>query len=169
MPTLVNALARPTNPSALRKGIGALAVIAAASVTTRVIIAGHDEADHWVVVAQDSNASISLDTSRIVAENGRTYEIWYRTDHAVTRLYKDKPFNREVVHAVLRCDDYAFRVMSTAMSVGARSPFVTQFTDSGDLARQPWRRVEPGSIEADAAHATCEVADWANWAARRSP
>jgi len=118
------------------------------------------------MVARDSTYSISVDTSRIVAEPGRTYDIWYRTDHTVTRFYNDKAFTREVVHAVLRCDGYTFRVMSTAMSMGAGRAVLRQVTEPRDLVRQPWRRVEAGSTEADAAHATCEVADWAKWGRR---
>jgi len=164
--TLAEALTRPATPSSLRRGIGALAVVAAASVTTRVIVTGHDDATHWLMVARDSTYSISIDTSRIVAQPGRIYEIWYRTDHTVTRFYNDKAFTREVVHAILRCDGYTFRVMSTVMSMGSGRPVVRQFTEPRDLLRQPWRRVEPGSTEADAAHATCEVADWAKWGRR---
>jgi len=164
--TFADALTRPATPSSLRRGIATLAVVAAASVTTRVIVTGHDDAARWLMVAKDSTYSISIDTSRIVADPGRIYEIWYRTDHTVTRFYNDKAFTREVVHAILRCDGYTFRVMSTVMSMGSASPVVRQVTEPRDLVRQPWRRVEPGSTEADAAHATCEVADWAKWGRR---
>jgi len=164
MSTLADALTRPATPSTVRRGIAALTVVAAASVATRVVITSQDEATHWVVVARDSTFSISLDTSRIIARPGRIYQIWYRTDHTVTRFYRDEPFNRELVHAVLRCDGYTFRVMSTAMSMGSRHPVIRQVTDDRELVRQQWRGVEPGSTEADAAHATCNLADWANWA-----
>ncbi len=166
MSTFADVLTHPAMPSPLRRGIGALAVVAAASVATRVIVTGRDAAAVWLLVARDSTYSISIDTSRIVAEAGRTYEIWYRTDHTVTRFYNDKAFTREVVHAILQCDGYRFRVMSTVMSMGSGRPVIRQFTEPRDLARQPWRRVEPGSTEADAAHATCEVADWAKWGRR---
>lgn len=166
MPAFAHVLTRPATPSSLRRGIGALAVVAAASVTTRVILTEHDDTAAWLLVARDSTYSISLDTARIVAKPGREYEIWYRTDHTVTRYYNDKAFTREVVHAILRCDGYTFRVMSTAMSMGSERPVIRQITEPRDLVRQPWRRVEPGSTEADAAHATCEVADWAKWGRR---
>jgi hypothetical protein len=166
MSTFADVLARPATPSSLRRGIGALAVVAAASVTTRVIVSDRDDTAHWLLVARDSTYSISIDTSRIVAKPGREYEIWYRTDHTVTRFYNDKAFTREVVHAILRCDGYTFRVMSTVMSIGSGHPVIRQITEPRDLQRQPWRRVEPGSTEADAAHATCEVADWSKWGRR---
>jgi len=167
MSTFVDVLTRPATPSSLRRGIGTLAVVAAASVTTRVIVTDHDDARHWLLVARDSTYSISLDTARIVAKAGREYEIWYRTDHTVTRFYNDKAFTREVVHAILRCGDgYTFRVMSTTMSMGSGRPVIRQITEPRDLVRQPWRRVDPGRTEADAAHATCEVADWTKWGRR---
>jgi hypothetical protein len=92
--------------------------------------------------------------------------VWYRTDHATTRFYQEKAFTRELVHAILRCDGYSFRITSVAMSMGDARPVIRQFTEPLDLARQQWRRVEAGSTEADAARATCQVADWTKWGRR---
>jgi hypothetical protein len=152
----------------LRRAVRIGGVVAAVAVTGRSIAtAGNDEA-HWIVVARDSGYTISIDTTRIISESGHTYEVWYRTDHAVTRFYKEKAFTRETVHAILRCDSYKFRIMSTAMSMGSKRPVTTQIMEGRDLERQSWRRVEAGSTEADAARATCVVADWAASSRRSS-
>jgi hypothetical protein len=120
----------------------------------------------WLVVERDSGYTIALDTSRIVREYGRTYEIWYRTDHAAERFYRGKAFTRETVHAILRCDSYSFRVISTTMSIGSGRSVVHQAMDSRDLAREAWHSVEPASADEKAALATCELADWKAWARR---
>jgi hypothetical protein len=112
-------------------------------IATALAIAGRaiagdlrDERARWLVVDRDSGYTIAIDTSRIVREHGRTYEIWYRTDHASKRFYRGKAFTRETVHAILRCDGYSFRVISTTM---------------------------PGSTDEKAALATCQLADWKSW------
>src|SRR5688572_17409882 len=119
-----------------------IAVVTAAVLATSAIASGGADPAHWMLVARDSSYVISIDTSRIVATPGRTYEVWYRTDHATTRFYREKAFTRELVHAVLRCDGYSFRVMSVAMSIGDSRAVIRQITEPRDLARQQWRRVE---------------------------
>ena len=136
--------------------------LAAAALYTTLSARPNDES-RWMVVARDSNYTISLDTSRILALSGRTYEIWYRTDHAAMRYYKEKAFTRETVHAILRCERYSYRVASVAMSMGDGRAVTRQITEPSDLARQEWRRVEAGTTDADAARATCVVADWSKW------
>jgi hypothetical protein len=144
----------------MRKVVHAALVVAAGVVTWRVIVRTADDRDNWMNVARDSGYTVSIDTTHIMREYGRTYEVWYRTDHAMTRFYKQKAFTREMVHAILRCDNYSFRVMSSAMSMGSRYPVVQQATEPKDLADQPWRPVEAGSTEADAARGACIVSDW---------
>jgi Surface-adhesin protein E len=147
-------------PSRFRTVARTAIVLAATAITVRLIGASGDNRVHWLVVARDSNYTIAIDTTRIVAEYGRTYDVWYRTDHAATRFYKEKAFTRETIHAVLRCDGYRFRIMSVAMSMGSGRAVTWQSAEPQDLASQSWRRVEPGSTESDAARATCQVADW---------
>jgi hypothetical protein len=151
----------PSSKLAVRVGI-----VAAVVVTARAVATSDDGPTRWLVVARDSSYTISIDTAHIVALPGRVYEIWYRTDHSTTRYYKENAFTRETVRAILRCDGYSFRVASVAMSMGAGRPVARQITEPRDLARQAWRRVEAGSTEADAARATCVVADWAKWGRR---
>lgn len=139
----------------LARSAGLLAlVVAGAWLATR----GNDT-HRWLIVARDSNYTIAIDTAHLRRYAGRDYEIWYRTDHAAMRYYNQKAFNRELVHAILSCRSYAFRVDRSVMSVGDGRPVAVQTTDARDLSRQPWHRIEPGSTEADAAHATCVVAD----------
>jgi hypothetical protein len=127
-----------------------------------------DERARWLVVDRDSvgGYTIAIDTSRIVREYGRTYEIWYRTDHASKRFYRGKAFTRETVHAILRCDGYSFRVISTTMSLGSWRSVLHQAMDKRDLEREDWRSVEPASADEKAALATCQLADWKSWVRR---
>jgi hypothetical protein len=153
--------------SGVRLGIQAGGILAAIAFAGHAIASGvRDSRARWVVVERDSGYTIALDTSRIVRERGRTYEIWYRTDHASPRFYRGEAFTRETVHAILQCNGYAFRVISTTMSTGAGRSVVHQEMDARDLQREAWHPVEPGSEDEKAALATCQVADWKAWSHR---
>lgn len=142
---------------ARRAWIGPL-LAAITVIAWRVFIPGDDDA-HWMLIARDSSYSISLDTTRIGRVFDRGYDIWYRTDHVATRFYKAKAFNRETVRAEIACRDFAFKVVSTTMSMRGAGAVERQINSRDDVQRQKWHSVEPGSTEADAARATCIVAD----------
>jgi hypothetical protein len=133
-------------------------------IAWRVFIPGDNEA-HWMLIARDSSYAISLDTSRIARLFDRGYDIWYRTDHVATRFYREKAFNREIVRAEIACRDLAFKVVSTTMSMRGAGTVERQVNSREDVQRERWHRVEPGSTEADAARATCIVAD-SRWRGR---
>ena len=120
--------------------------------------AARDGRHFWMPVAGDSLYRISIDTSRITKPTYRTYLIWYRTDHAMTHLYKGQPFNREIVGSLLRCGDLAYKVVSVDMSMGSESPISQQRADANDVALQPWRHTERGTIEWSAARRSCDFA-----------
>jgi hypothetical protein len=131
-------------------GLAGLVVAAFGKASTK------RESGHWLRVVNDSNYDVSIDTTRIRRRGAYTYDVWYRTDHAVTHLYKGKPFNREVVESVLECGTLLFKIASVDMSLGTGSPVSQQRTGAGELGQQPWRHVEPETIEAVAAQATCD-------------
>lgn len=140
-----------------------LVIMPLVGVSVFFALRAHSEADdatRWAVVARDSTYTIAIDTARIGQQPYRnTYQIWYRTDHSALRFYNEKAFDREIVQAILNCDGYSFRIVSTEMSIRGGRSVARQITASGELGRQQWRKVEPGSIEADAARAACELGD----------
>lgn len=112
----------------------------------------------WVRIAHDSLYDISLDTTRLTSPYYHVYIVRYRTDHAVSHMFKGEEFNRELVVSYLRCGDLAFKVTAVDMSMRGHGTVVQQRSEGADLAQQPWRHVEPGTIEATAARRTCDFA-----------
>jgi hypothetical protein len=55
--------------------------------------------------------------------------------------------------------------VSTTLSMRGRRTVVHQENTPADVLRQAWHAVDPGSTDADAAGATCRVAD-ARWRRR---
>lgn len=101
---------------------------------------------------------VALDTSRVEHDIGPTFTVWYRTDHDGPRFYQEKAFDREVVEALVDCRSYRYRIESTEMSMRGGRTVAYQVSRGKDLARQEWRTVEPGSIDADVEKAACDVA-----------
>jgi hypothetical protein len=125
----------------------------------------HQPPAQWVRVVRDANYDVAIDTTRVRRDieawrNGRylTSDVWYRTDHRVPRLHNEKPFTREVVHSIVRCDSLWFRVISVDMSMGDSRPISQQRMTPEEVAHQLWRRVAPGTSEEMAAQAACHFA-----------
>jgi len=157
--SVVDVEAESVGPVAWKKWIALLAVAAASAIAARWTFAGLvDPPGHWMQVARDSSYDIAIDTSRIKRRGG-AWEIWYRTDHATTHLYKDKVFNREVVQSLLDCGSLSFRIARVDMSLRPRGVVAQQRAGPGELGQQPWRAVERGTIEATAAQAACDFVD----------
>jgi hypothetical protein len=119
----------------------------------------------WVPVFRGANYDVAIDTARVRRgiewwRDGRylTSDVWYRTDHKMPRLHHDKPFTREVVHAIVRCDSLWFRVISVDMSMGDKRPISEQRMTPEEVAHELWRRVALGTEEEIAAKAACHFA-----------
>jgi hypothetical protein len=124
-----------------------------------------DVADHWMLVASDSSYTIWLDTTRISRLYTRIYEVWYRTDHREPRYYRNAEFNRETVQIQIACRQLQFKVVSTTLSMRGRRNVIHQENTSREVSQQTWHPVDPGTTDADAAGATCNIAD-ARWRRR---
>ena len=123
----------------------------------------------WVRVAGDANYNIALDRLHILEWEAapvggwdQAFEVWYRTDHAQARVYNGETFDREIVRAIILCDRFWFRVVSVDMSMGDGKVVARQRASEEELDRQPWRRVERGTIEEEAALAACDFGRRAN-------
>jgi hypothetical protein len=123
----------------------------------RYLLTAHNS-NGWMRIASDSLYVISIDPARVIERWGGIYDVWYLTDHAIPHMYKGASFNREIVESLLRCNTLSFKILRVDMSMRGGRTVSRQRTDDDDIRRQPWRSVEPGSTEADAARATCERA-----------
>jgi hypothetical protein len=141
-----------------RTGLTSLVLSASLSAAGCGNAAPASQSGRWVRVARDANYTVAIDTSRVSRYWDRSWQVWYRTDHSVPRLHKEKPFNREIVQSRVNCDSLTFKVVSVDMSMGDGLPISIQRSDTKDLDVQPWRYVERGTVEEMAAQAACHFA-----------
>ena len=126
------------------------------------------DSGRWVRVVRDANYSVSIDTGRVSRHWDRSWQVWYRTDHAVPRLHKGKEFNREIVQSRVDCDSLMFKVVSVDMSMNGGPLISLQRMDFAEMEEQPWRRVQRGTVEEIAAQAACHFAAKRSRAASRT-
>jgi hypothetical protein len=112
----------------------------------------------WLRVARDSDYDIAIDTTRIAGSEFRGFRIWFRTQHAARHYHDGLPFDREIVESVIDCRKLTFRIASVDLSLDDRPPISRQRTEAGELTLQPWRQVEPRTIEEAAAIKACDFA-----------
>lgn len=110
--------------------------------------------ERWHRVAVDPNYVIYMDTL-VQRRSDGSFETTFKTDHEAPRLRDGKPFDREIVTSIVRCDSLWFKVRSVDMSLGDSRPISQQRDDAMAVLDQPWRRVEHGTSEHIAAEAAC--------------
>jgi hypothetical protein len=141
-----------------RNGLKGLALCATVGAIGCGSAVADGESERWVRVARDANHTIAIDTGRVSRHWDRSWQVWYRTDHAAPRLYKGKEFNREIVQSRVNCDGFTFKVVSVDMSMDDGPPISVQRMDYEELEDQPWRHVQRGTVEEIAAQAACHFA-----------
>jgi hypothetical protein len=142
----------------LRNGLGVLALCASFGAAGCGSATQDTEPVRWVRVVRDANHTVAIDTGRVSRHWDRSWQVWYRTEHAIPRLHKGKEFNREIVQSRVNCDSFTFKVVSVDMSMNDGPPISVQRANFKDLEDQPWRRVERGTVEEIAAQAACHFA-----------
>lgn len=122
------------------------------------LLAHRGNGAQWLRVARDSEYDVAIDTTRIAGGEVRGFRVWFRTQHAARHYHDGLPFDREIVESVIDCKHLTFRVASVDLSLDDRPPISRQRTQAGELSLQPWRQVEPRTIEEAAAIKACDVA-----------
>ena len=145
-------------PRALSRGI---------ALSGLLLSAGCDDARGWVRGAQAPHYTSYGDTAFLHVQPYGIVEVWYRTDHAAPRLHNGEAFDREVVHALVRCQPLVtmrgssglqYKISQVDLTLGGGRTVSRQRTTPLELAEQPWRRVETDGAELMAAQAACHFA-----------
>lgn len=74
----------------LRNGLKGLALCASLGADGCGSAAQDPEPVPWVRVVRDANHTVAIDSGRVSRHWDRSWQVWYRTDHAVPRLHKGK-------------------------------------------------------------------------------
>jgi hypothetical protein len=122
----------------------------------------------WVLVheATDpehpaSTVRVSLDTVGLRQRaDDRVHFAWFETRHSVPRREGGRPFDRELIRVMLRCEPAGeprdFRTVDALLLDGDRPPVYQEGASVAELDRRgTWRPVRPGTADAAAFRAVC--------------
>lgn len=117
----------------------------------------------WVIIFRDPGFQIALDTSRVERVDTQSYLLWMQTRWVVPRRGSTRrapsPFNRELIHAFLRCDTVGYKVARTIVSLDDGPPVDSVGAGVDAARRADWRPASPRSADLGAGSAACTMLD----------
>jgi hypothetical protein len=112
----------------------------------------------WRVVYADDAYSISIDVAHVVpGPEPDSLDVWYQTRHAAMRDEAGKPWNREVIHSLLRCAPISFKTVMITVFLDGGPPVAQGGGTVADVASKPWKPVQPGTPDEGSLKAACAV------------
>lgn len=112
----------------------------------------------WVRVFTDSAFTVALDTSRIERTASGDYLVWFKTQWSRPhQSHSPRPFNRETIHTLLRCEPLEYKTIHVGVSLDAGPIVAEQAGTVADAAEIPWKAPKPGSADVDSFTAACAI------------
>jgi hypothetical protein len=143
-----------------RAGVLLVAVACVACGSTRSqLITPYELSDHeWRRLYTDQSYVVSLDVEHVnPGPEDDSVAVWYETRHLAEREHEGQPWNREVIHSLLRCEPLSFKTVLTTIFLDQGPPIAQIGGRIEDILDQPWRPVGPGSVDEGAMRAACSL------------
>lgn len=112
----------------------------------------------WMEIYQDANYTVFVDRGNITKRRmdfDDSYDVWYRTVHRQARLRRGEEWSVEFTNSVVRCEKRWYKVVRVDLTRDGYEVVSHQVTDFWD---QPWREVDPGSVEELTLRRACSMA-----------
>jgi hypothetical protein len=115
--------------------------------------------DHaWHQVYADSSFVVSLDLAHVSGVRQKdSAAVWYETRHLAMREHEGKPWDREIIRSLLRCEPLSFKTVLTTIFLKDGPPLAQIGGAEADVRTKPWRPVLPNSVDEAAMRGACQV------------
>ena len=135
-----------------------LPVIGCASARSE-FVTPFELSDHsWHQVHADTSFVVSLDLVHVSgAPQMDSVAVWYETRHLAMREHEGKPWNREIIRSLLRCEPLSFKTVLTTIFLNDGPPVAQIGGVQADVRTKPWRPVLPDSVDEAAMRGACQV------------
>jgi hypothetical protein len=112
----------------------------------------------WRQVYLDAQYQVSVDVANVrPGPEPDSLEVWYQTRHLEPREYNGVPWNREVIHSLLRCDPLSFKTVLTTIFLDDGPPVAQIGGDLASVADNDWRPTASGSVDEGAMRGACST------------
>ena len=112
----------------------------------------------WIVLFQNADYRVSLDTAHIDRRRDGTYRVLYETWHFHAEIDQGLRFNREEIVSDLRCAPLGFRTKEVALFLD-QGPALSRKPGDGAAPNAPWRIPGTKSVDLDVMRAACRLID----------
>jgi|SRR5688572_7386375 hypothetical protein len=115
--------------------------------------------DHqWRQVYADTSYVVSLDVAHVSGGPEKdSLAVWYETRHLAMRKHEGKPWNREIIRSLLRCEPLSFKTVLTTIFLGDGPPIAQVGGSEADVREKPWRPVGPDTVDEAAMQGACKL------------
>ena len=115
--------------------------------------------DHaWRQVYADTSFVVSLDLAHVSGvPQTDSVAVWYETRHLAMREHEGKPWNREIIHSLLRCEPLSFKTVLTTIFLNDGPPVAQIGGVQADVRTKPWRPVLRDSVDEAAMRGACRI------------
>jgi hypothetical protein len=112
----------------------------------------------WQRLFKHPTVEVLLDTAHMQKQTDGSYLLVLRTLHPQTEVEQGRPFNRETVRLLLRCNPAInYKVVSVALAQDEGPDFYTQEGTVDVAQRTAWRAVLPKSADEGSFTTACSI------------
>ncbi len=101
----------------------------------------------WLQLYMDADYRVSLDTADMTPTAQGAYLVWYETKHTSPKVEAGKPWNREIIRSMLRCDPLSFKTVRITVHYDDGPVVAAIGGDVADVASKPWKPVVSPSVD----------------------
>ena len=101
----------------------------------------------WLQLYIDADYRVSLDTADMTPMAQGAYLVWYETKHTSPKVEAGKPWNREIIRSLLRCDPLSFKTVRITVHYNDGPVVAAIGGDIADVASKPWKPVVSPSVD----------------------
>lgn len=103
--------------------------------------------ENWAIVFFHTDLTVALDTTRMEPMPDGSYLLWFQKIWVTPRKAESRPFNRELIHALVRCKPLAFKTVSVTLFYDEGPPVAEAGGSVSEATKKEWKTPTPGSAD----------------------
>lgn len=111
--------------------------------------------ENWATVFFHTDLTVALDTTRMEPMPDGSYLLWFQKIWVTPRKAESQPFNRELIHALVRCEPLAFKTVSVTLFFDEGPPVAKVGGSVSEATKEEWKTPIPGSADEGSFQQTC--------------
>ena len=111
--------------------------------------------ENWATVFFHTDLTVALDTTRVEPMSDGSYLLWFQKTWVTPRKTQSRPFNRELIHALVRCEPLTFKTVGVTLFYDEGPPVAEAGGSVSEAAKEEWKTPIPGSADEGSFQQAC--------------